>query len=168
MRWSPWRQKLFTPEHAQREIRRELAQKLRMGLTMDPAAVEALDRLLRELKNRKVKVVLAHPPFHPRFYAGLKDNAYGAAMRDVETETRRLAALHGARVIGDFDALKLGCTEAMFIDAQHSNPDCLTRVLAPLVVANVPPPAAKSAKRKAESPKFSPTAALPARRGGQR
>jgi hypothetical protein len=171
VRWSPWRQKLFTPEYAHSEVRRELAQKLRMGLIMDPAAVEALDLLLGFLKSKNVKVVLAHPPFHPRFHAGLMgDNAYGAAMREVEAETRRLAAAHGARVIGNFDALKLGCTEAMFIDAQHANPDCLARVLAPLVVADVPPPpaGAKSVKRKAEQPTFSPTAAPPARRGGKR
>ena len=43
--------------------------------------------------------------------------------------TARLAKAHGAIVVGSFDPAVAGCTPSMYIDAEHSGPACLQRVL---------------------------------------
>jgi hypothetical protein len=76
-----------------------------------------------------VRLVLIHPPFNPAFYRQVEHAAYGEGLRRVAALTRRLAAAHGASVVGSFDPAVAGCTEDMYIDAEHSSPPCLARVL---------------------------------------
>ena len=89
----------------------------------------AVDRLFDLLTRRGVRVILIHPPFNPAFYRRVEDSAYGAGLRRVEAVTARLAAAHGATVVGSFDPATAGCLESMYIDAEHSSPACLQRVL---------------------------------------
>ena len=89
----------------------------------------AVDRLLALLHERGVRVVLIHPPFNPDFYRQVQGTAYGAGLLRVEAITARLAAAHGATVVGSFDPAIAGCTAAMFIDAEHSGPACLRRLI---------------------------------------
>jgi hypothetical protein len=91
--------------------------------------VTAVDRLLGLLTERGVRIVLIHPPFNPAFYREIEHTPYGDGLRRVAALTRRLAAAHGAIVVGSFDPAVAGCTEAMYIDAEHSSPPCLARVL---------------------------------------
>jgi sugar phosphate isomerase/epimerase len=129
IRWSEAHLAEFTPERTRREVERAVAARQALELAVDPAAVTALDRLLGLLTERGVRVVLIHPPFNPAFYRAIEHTAYGAGLRRLEALTRRLGAAHGAPVVGSFDPAAAGCTEAMYIDAEHSRPACLARVL---------------------------------------
>ena len=60
---------------------------------------------------------------------GYPHAAYGEGLARIEALTRRLAAAHGASAVGSFDPASAGCTEALYIDAEHSRPTCLARVL---------------------------------------
>ena len=129
IRWSGAHQGLFTPERTSAEVRAAVMQRRHLGLEIDPAAVDALDRLLALLRKRGVRVVLVHPPFNPDFYRQVQGTAYGAGLLQVEAITARLAAAHGATLAGSFDPAIAGCRAAMFIDAEHSGPACLRRLL---------------------------------------
>ena len=59
----------------------------------------------------------------------MKDTAYGAGLLRVEAVTAHLAAANQATQIGSFDPAVAGCTAGMFIDAEHSGPDCLRRLI---------------------------------------
>jgi hypothetical protein len=127
--WSDAHRARFTPERARREVRQAAGARRDLAFEIDPAAVSAVDRLLGLLGDHGVRVVLIHPPFNPDFYDRIRNSAYGAGLRQVEALTARLAKAHGATAIGSFDPAVAGCTERMFIDAEHSGPACLQRVL---------------------------------------
>jgi hypothetical protein len=127
--WSHEHGERFTAERARREVQLALKQRRNQAPQIDPAAVTAIDRLLGLLTERGVRVVLIHPPFNPAFYRQVENSAYGAGLRRVEAVTARLAAAHGATVVGSFDPAAAGCLESMYIDAEHSSPACLQRVL---------------------------------------
>jgi hypothetical protein len=129
IRWSDTHLAEFTRERTLREVERTVAARRALELAVDPAAVTAVDRLLGLLTERGVRVVLIHPPFNPAFYREIEHTPYGAGLRRLEALTRRLGAAHGATVVGSFDPAVAGCTEAMYIDAEHSRPACLARVL---------------------------------------
>jgi predicted nucleic acid-binding protein len=129
IRWSSAHRDLFTPERTGAEVGAALAQRQGLTLQIDEVAVAALDRLLALLRERSVRVVLIHPPFNPDFYRQVKETAYGAGLLRVEAVTARLAAAHGATVVGSFDPAVAGCSAAMFIDAEHSGPACLRRLI---------------------------------------
>jgi hypothetical protein len=129
IRWSSAHRDLFTPERTGAEVRTAVAQRQNLGLAIDQAAVAALDRLLALLREHGVRVVLVHPPFNPDFYRQVKDSAYGTGLLRVEAITARLAAAHGATHVGSFDPAVAGCTAGMFIDAEHSGPACLRRLI---------------------------------------
>jgi hypothetical protein len=130
IRWSDEHRAGFTPERTRAEVQSALVQRRRQTLEIDPAAVAAVDRLLGLLSEHGVRVVLIHPPFNPAFYREIEGSPYGAGLRRVEAVTARLARAHGAAVVGSFDPAVAGCTESMYIDAEHSGPACLQRVLA--------------------------------------
>jgi len=129
IRWSSAHRDLFTPERTGAEVGAALAQRQGLTLQIDEAAVAALGRLLALLRERGVRVVLIHPPFNPDFYRQVKETAYGAGLLRVEAVTAWLAAAHGATVVGSFDPAVAGCSAAMFIDAEHSGPACLRRLI---------------------------------------
>jgi hypothetical protein len=129
IRWSDAHRAQFTPERRQHEVERALAARRDMAIEIDPAAVTAVDRLLGLLAVRSVRAVLIHPPFNPEFYRQVEHTPYADGLRRVEALTRELATAHGATVVGSFDPAIAGCTAEMFIDAEHSGPACLARVL---------------------------------------
>jgi hypothetical protein len=128
IRWSSAHRDLFTAERTSAEVEAALAQRRHLALEIDQAAVAAVGRLLTLLRERGVRVVMIHPPFNPDFYRDVQGTAYGDGLLRVEATTARLAAAHGASVVGSFDPAVAGCTAAMFIDAEHSGPACLRRL----------------------------------------
>jgi hypothetical protein len=46
----------------------------------------------------------------------------------VEQLTRDLAAKHGLKIIGSFNPHEVGCDASMYIDAEHSSPECLQKI----------------------------------------
>ncbi len=128
--WSVEHKRFFTPERAEREALDFAKRRRDDPPKIDPRGVEAFDRLLTFLQSNGVDVVLANPPFNPIFYERVRDSAYIAGLARIEKLTRDLADAHGLRVIGGFDPAKVGCDAGMFIDAEHSNPACLAKILA--------------------------------------
>jgi hypothetical protein len=128
--WSNEHRAAFTPERAHDEVQNAVAERANQAPEIDPAAVSAVARLLDLLGERGVRVVLIHPPFNPAFYRQVEGSAYGVGLGRVETVTAALARAYGATVVGSFDPAVAGCTEHMYIDAEHSGPACLQRVLA--------------------------------------
>ena len=129
IRWSHEHREQFTTERARREVQQALEERRNHAPQIDPAGVTAIGRLLHLLTEHEARVILIHPPFNPAFYAQVEGSAYGAGLRQVEAVTARLAAAHGATVVGSFDPAAAGCLENMYIDAEHSGPACLQRVL---------------------------------------
>ncbi len=129
IRWSQAHRDRFTPERTAREVQAAVAQRRNLTLEIDTDGVAAIDRMLALLVQRGVELVLIHPPFNPDFYRQIQDTPYGAGLRRVEALTARLAATHGAALVGSFDPAVAGCTAAMYIDAEHSSPACLQRVI---------------------------------------
>jgi hypothetical protein len=127
--WSDSHRDQFTPERTGAEVEAAIAQRQNLTLEIDQAAVAAVDRLLALLRKHGVRVVLIHPPFNPDFYRQVKGTAYGAGLLRVEAVTAQLAAANRATQVGSFDPAVAGCTGGMFIDAEHSGPDCLRRLL---------------------------------------
>jgi hypothetical protein len=129
IRWSDAHRDHFSTVLTRDEVRSAVAQRRNLALDIDMDAVAAVDRLLALLIERGVRVVLIHPPFNPDFFGQVAGTPYGAGLERVEAITARLAAAHGARVVGGFDPAIAGCTPGMFIDAEHSSPGCLQRVI---------------------------------------
>jgi hypothetical protein len=127
--WSDSHRDQFTPERTNAEVEAAIAQRQNLTLEIDQAAVAAVDRLLALLRRHGVRVVLIHPPFNPDFYRQVKGTAYSAGLLRVEAVTAQLAAANRATQVGSFDPAVAGCTAGMFIDAEHSGPDCLRRLL---------------------------------------
>lgn len=127
--WSRRHRAQFTAERTHDKVREALEARSARPPVIDPAAVEAVDRLLGQLSDRGVRIVLAHPPFNPEFYEGIEGTAYGAGLHRVEALTERLARKHGAIIVGSFDPARVGCRANMYIDSEHSSPACLKLVL---------------------------------------
>ena len=130
IRWARSHLELFTPEYA-RSKSLEMAIRVKSRpFGIDPNAVEAVGRLLALLRERGVTVLLVHPPFNPTFYDAIVGSPFQEGLKRVEAVTRRLAEDNDAIVIGNFDPSKVGCDASMYIDAEHSGPPCLRKVLA--------------------------------------
>lgn len=130
IRWSDTHQAIFTEARARR-LALTYAQASRdEPIAVDPDGVAALDTLLSYLEVRGVKVYLAHPPFNPVFWDAIQGSPFMAGLERIESITRELAARHKLGLVGSFDPAQLGCTEDMFIDAEHSQEPCLRRLLA--------------------------------------
>ena len=127
--WSRQHRAQFTPERTLREVQVALKERRSQPPVIDPAAVDAVDRLLGLLSRREVRTVLAHPPYNPDFYQSIEGSAFAAGLRRVEDLTKRLARKHGIALVGSFDPAKVGCRRSMYIDSEHSSPACLQLVL---------------------------------------
>lgn len=128
--WSAQHRAIFTPQRAEREAIAFAGKRRNDPPKVDERGIEAFDKLLSFLKSNGTEVVLTHPPFNPIFYDRVKDGSYLAGLDNIRQITRKLAAAHGLKIIGDFDPARVGCDASMFIDAEHSNPACLAKVFA--------------------------------------
>jgi hypothetical protein len=129
IRWSRQHRAMFTPEFAMADVAQTFKQRKNETLPVDSRAVEAMDRLLGFLRGQGVRVILAHPPFHPALYEQLAGTPYRENLPRVVATTRKLADKYGLSVVGSFDPHEVGCTASMFIDREHSNADCLQRII---------------------------------------
>jgi hypothetical protein len=127
--WSESHSRSFTPELAESLSAEFAASRINNPPRIEKAGVDTIDALLTFLRQRNVEILLAHPPFNPAFYERVEGTPYMAGLKAVEEVTRQLAQKHGAQVIGSFDPAALGCDRSMYIDAEHSNSNCLGRLL---------------------------------------
>ncbi len=129
IKWSREHDALFTAEYARSKALAFAEQRRDDPPRIDPYGVVAVDRLLAFLKAQNVEVFLAHPPFNPIFYDAVRGSAYAEGLQEIEALTRDFADKHGLQIIGSFNPHDLGCGADLYIDAEHSNPECLQRVL---------------------------------------
>ncbi|MBS0241518.1 MAG: hypothetical protein JSS20_05025 [Proteobacteria bacterium] len=130
--WSKQHQAIFTQERSRKQALAMAEASRNKPVMIDPRGVEAVDRVLAYLAVRGVRVHLGQPPFNPIFFDAIKDSPYMEGLHQIEAITRELAEKHKLATFGSFDPAELGCTADMFIDAEHSNARCLSRLLADL------------------------------------
>lgn len=128
--WSSAHKRLFTQQRTTEEVQRHFDSIKQKRISIDDAAVDAVNRVVGLLVERGVRVMFVHPPFNPEFYEKVITVPYGQDLQRVHETTKQIAANHGIPVFGSFDPRDVGCERTMFIDAEHSGPDCLGRVLA--------------------------------------
>lgn len=127
--WSLKHKALFTAERAEREANSFADASIASPPQIDGAGVAAFDKLLTYLKEQGTTVYLVHPPFNPVFYDRVQGTPYMEGLAKVDAVTQQLAAAHGLKIFGDFNPHKVGCDKTMYIDAEHSNAQCLAKVL---------------------------------------
>ena len=128
IRWSKEHLDMFTAERSEREALAFADAKRNAPPQIDPKGLEAIDALLRFLTDQGVEVYLAHPPFNPLFFDAVRDTPYERGLERVKDITRQFADKYDISIIGSFDPSDVGCTHDMYIDAEHSGPECLVNI----------------------------------------
>jgi hypothetical protein len=126
--WSNKKMHIFTPERTVDEVNKYAKVALDNPPLIDPKGVAAFDALFAYLKNQGVQVYLTNPPFNPEFYDRIPGTAYADALARVEALTQKFSTDYGFPIFGGFNPHKMGCTSDQYIDAEHSNPQCLQKV----------------------------------------
>jgi hypothetical protein len=126
--WADKHMALFTEERTKKESLAFAALRHNMPPKVDPDGVYAFEKMLDFLKQEGVEVTLVHPPFNPIYYDALQGSPYAEGLKRIEELTQRIAADHGLKVFGSFNPHDIGCTAAMYIDAEHSNEKCLQKI----------------------------------------
>jgi hypothetical protein len=126
--WSNHKMKIFTPERTLSESSAFVEKRRNDPPIVEPQGVEAFNTLLTFLKKQGVSVYLVNPPFNPMFYDKVQGTPYGEGLTQFETLVQKIATDHNLPLFGSFNPHKLGCTADMFIDAEHSHPECLQKV----------------------------------------
>jgi hypothetical protein len=126
--WSNHKMSIFTPERTLTESMAFAEKRRNDPPVVDPQGVEAFNALLTFLKGQGVSVYLVNPPFNPMFYDKLQGTPYAEGLARIETLVQKIATEHKLPLFGSFNPHKIGCTSDMFIDAEHSHPDCLQKV----------------------------------------
>ncbi len=139
VQWSAQHRRIFTPERARTLALAAAAVQGPVAPSIDPRGVEAVDALFGYLTNQGVEVVIAFPPFNPVFFDAVRNTPYMRGLERVENIARGYADKYHLRMVGSFDPARVGCSADMYIDSEHSNPQCLSRVLEQL--GPVAPPA---------------------------
>ena len=83
---------------------------------------------VEKLHEGGADVVLVNMQYSPRTESIVAISAYADGLKKIEAITRKLAADHGLKVIGGFDPRKVGCDASEYIDAEHSNAQCLQHI----------------------------------------
>jgi hypothetical protein len=128
IKWADKRMALFTPERTRKESLAFAAKRENVPPRVDPKGVYAFEKMLDWLKEQGVEVTLVHPPFNPIYYDKLQGSPYMAGLSKIAALTQRIAKDHGLKTFGSFNPHDIGCTPDMYIDAEHSNEKCLTKI----------------------------------------
>ena len=126
--WSNTKMKLFTPERTASEVSTFAKANLNDPPIVEQQGVEAFVAVLDYLKAKGVSVTLVNPPFNPLFYDQIAGTPYAAGLARVDSLVHTIAAEHDLPLIGGFNPHKVGCTAEMYIDSEHSSPQCLQKI----------------------------------------
>jgi hypothetical protein len=126
--WSNKKMHLFTAERTKAESLAFALKRENDPPIVEPQGVQAFETLLVFLKEKGVKVYLVNPPFNPIFYDRVQGTAYAEGLNQFEKLVQKIASDHHLPLFGSFNPHKLGCTSAMYIDAEHSNMQCLQKI----------------------------------------
>jgi hypothetical protein len=126
--WSNKKMHIFTPERTREEVKKYAQVALANPPVIDPKGVAAFETLFSFLKKQGVQVYLTNPPFNPAFYDQIEGTPYAEGLARVEALTQKFSKEFNFPIFGGFNPHKMGCTAEMYIDAEHSNPQCLQSV----------------------------------------
>ena len=126
--WSSTKLKLFTPERTASEVSIFAKANLNEPVIVDQKGVEAFVAVLDYLKTKGVSVYLVNPPFNPLFYDQIPGTSYAEGLARVDSLVHTIAAEHHLPLIGGFNPHQVGCTADMYIDSEHSSPQCLQKI----------------------------------------
>ncbi len=126
--WSNKKMHIFTPERTLDEVNKYAKVALVNPPLIDEKGVAAFDSLFAFLKKQGVQVYLTNPPFNPQFYDRIEGTPYAEGLARIEALTQKFSTDYGFPIFGGFNPHKMGCTSEMYIDAEHSNPQCLQKV----------------------------------------
>ena len=127
--WSTLHQQVFTQGRSRAEALSHAYGLRNNPPKVDPLGYQSVDAMLAYLVDHGVEVYLAHPPFNPIFWDAVQGSPYADALAEIEELTQGLAQKHGLQVVGSFNPEKLGCTADMYIDGEHSNAECLGKII---------------------------------------
>ncbi len=128
--WSEYHKTIFTQARAREMSLSFAAENANRPPPIDPKGLAHFDTLLAFLKNKGVDVYFVHPPFNPIYWERVQGTPYLKGLAEIERITKDFAAKYDFRVFGSFNPHDIGCTAEMYIDAEHSNPECLGKVFA--------------------------------------
>jgi len=132
--WSTLHRQAFTPERARAEALSHAYAQRPFAPGIDPVGRQSVDAMLAFLKEQGVQVYLAHPPFNPIYWDAVQGSPYMDGIEDIRNMTREWSAKYDMPIIGGFDPAKTGCTSDMYIDGEHSNAECLGKIIKQFLV----------------------------------
>lgn len=132
--WSTLHQQAFTPERARAEALSHAHAQRPFAPGIDPVGRQSVDTMLAFLKDQGVDVYLAHPPFSPVYWEAVQGSPYMDGLEDIQNMTREWSAKYDMPIIGGFDPARTGCTTEMYIDGEHSNAECLGKIIKQFLV----------------------------------
>jgi hypothetical protein len=127
--WSTVTEAKFTKQYVDRGVRSELERVGQSAPQIDPSLVSAMEKTIRFLQGKGVRVVVAQTPYHPDFYREIQKRPFGRSLDKLESIARDMNQRLGVIAVGGYDPGPLGCTADQFIDHIHSRPPCIGRVL---------------------------------------
>jgi hypothetical protein len=127
--WSAKHLEIFTQERSRREAISLADSRVNTPPKIDPQGVAAFEKLLVYLKAQGVAVYLINPPFNPIYYDRIQGTPYAEGLTKIEALMQKFSTDHGLPLLGGFNPHKIGCDASMYIDAEHSNPKCLKKLL---------------------------------------
>ncbi len=128
--WSRNHLKFFSQERALDEVLKLVEVRKNNPLNLDPAGIAAFEHLLDYLKSQGVQVYLTHPPYNPLFYDRIQGTPFAEGLAKLDALVQRWSRERDMPIIGSFNPHEVGCESSMYIDAEHSNPSCIGKVLA--------------------------------------
>ena len=126
--WSEEHDRLFSHERMMKESLDFAESKKFNPPIIDPKGVEHIDTLLTYLDQKGIRVYLAHPPFNPVYWEAVQGTPYMDGLKKVEELTQAWADEFGWETVGGFNPYEIGCRADQYIDAEHSNAECLGNI----------------------------------------
>lgn len=127
--WSKASRARFTKKFVDTAVAKELKRIGNSAPKIDESLVADFEQVVRYLKAKGVRVVLAQTPYHPTFWNTVKTRPFGKVLLRLESIAQEMATRDGVLAIGSYDPQVIGCADADFIDQIHGNASCVSKVL---------------------------------------
>ncbi|MEP1206855.1 MAG: hypothetical protein ABJM29_11355 [Rhizobiaceae bacterium] len=127
--WSAEHKRLFSQERARNEALAFAEASKNSPPKIDPKGVAHMEFLFEYLKEKGVKVTLAHPQFNPIFWDAVQGTDYMVGLKRIEDLTKQWAQKYEFGLVGGFSPQDVGCKAKQYIDAEHGDPACLGMLL---------------------------------------
>jgi len=127
--WSGEHKRLFSQERARDEALTFAEASKNSPPKIDPKGIAHMEFLFEYLKEKGVKVTLAHPQFNPIFWDAVQGTEYMVGLKQIQDLTKDWAKKYGFGLVGGFSPQDVGCRADQYIDAEHGDPACLGMLL---------------------------------------